>query len=151
MFLNLRSSKITIPKSLIEELKQISKTRYPEEACAILFGNISKGDVQEIKISKVIELRNIVHSPVEFRWDEMEFYHHCLEQKKEALSFVGVFHSHPDKPYISEYDEDIILQTGKLYPELVWIVYGNQTQTFKAFIRISSTTINEIPINSRHN
>jgi proteasome lid subunit RPN8/RPN11 len=81
----------------------------------------------------------------------MEFYTHCLEQSKEGLSFVGVFHSHPNDPDISGYDRDVIRNTGKLYPELVWIVYGNQSQTFKAFALLDTNQFEEIPIISRHN
>lgn len=142
---------IIIPKSQLTELAELSKDHYPEESCAILFGQIEGQNSLETHVIKMIELQNIVHSHVEFRWDDMEFYTHCLEQSKSGLSFVGVFHSHPNDSYISGYDREVIKNIGKLYPELVWIVYGNQTQTYKAFILLHTNQFEEVSIISRHN
>jgi [CysO sulfur-carrier protein]-S-L-cysteine hydrolase len=147
----LRISNVLIASTSINILEQLSAQCFPEESCAILFGSIQGEKLLEIQVTKIVELHNIVHSPVEFRWDEMEFYQHYLTQKKAGLSFVGVFHSHPNEPYISRYDKIIISNTGKLYPELVWIVYGNKTHTFKAFVLARSRQIIEIPIIKRHN
>ncbi len=142
---------IHISSTLITELSNQSNSRFPEESCATLFGRI-EGEISfNSHVTKIIELKNIVHSEVEFRWDEMEFYHHCVTQAKDRLSLVGIFHSHPNDPYISGYDRDIIRHTGKLYPELVWVVYGNKTRTFKAFSLINTNRIDEIPIITRHN
>jgi len=140
-----------ISNSLLASLTQLSKSCFPEESCAVLFGHIEGEISLELYVTKMIELKNIVHSNVEFRWDDMEFYNHCIQQAKDGLSFVGVFHSHPNDPYISGYDRDVIKNIGKLYPELVWIVYGNRTQTFKAFTLLHTNRFEEIPIESRHN
>ena len=142
---------LLIYKSVLEELITLSKANYPEESCAILFGKIEVHASLEIHVTKKIELQNIVHSDIEFRWDDMEFYNHCLQQSKDGLSFVGVFHSHPNDPYISGYDRDVIRNIGKLYPELVWIVYGNKTYTFKAFRLLHTNQFEEISIITQHN
>ncbi len=147
----MKIEKIHISNSLIASLTQLSESCSPEECCAVLFGHIIGETTLELHVTRIIELKNIVHSSVEFRWDDMEFYTHCLQQAKEGLSFLGVFHSHPNDPYISGYDRDVIKNIGKLYPELVWVVYGNRTHTFKAFTLLHTNRFNEIPILSRHN
>jgi proteasome lid subunit RPN8/RPN11 len=138
--------KILISKTLLEELSALSKSRYPEESCAVLFGNIKHNSFLSYVVTKISKLNNMTHSSVEFRFDEMELYTHWRENKKVGLSLLGIFHSHPDDAYISRYDKIVILNTGKLYPELVWVVYGNQSHLFKAFILYQTRQIKEIPI-----
>ena len=142
----MQPEKISLTNTLLVELSTLSKSRYPEESCAALFGTIKHSNPPSYTVTKISALNNITHSRVEFRLDEMELYTQWREHENEGLSLLGIFHSHPDDAYISRYDKLVILNTGKLYPELVWVVYGNQSHLFKAFILYRTNRIKEIPI-----
>lgn len=139
-------SKISIPATLLTRLSHLSQSRYPEESCAALFGEHMGINSLNCIVTKISELINITHSAVEFQLDEMELYSHWRINENEGLSLLGIFHSHPDEAYVSQYDKRVIVNTGKLYPELVWVVYGNQSQIFKAFRLHDNTRIKEILI-----
>ena len=142
----MHSINLILTKSLKNDLSQISKSRYPEESCAALFGTITVETQRIFKINIAIELRNIVHSPTEFRIDELELYHHCVSQSKENFSLLGIFHSHPNDAYISQYDRTTIINVGILYPDLIWVVFGNRSNKFKAFHLENAKKIKEISI-----
>ena len=69
-----------------------------------------------------------------------------LSKSKENLSLLGIFHSHPDDAYISRYDRTTIVNVGTLYPDLIWIVYGNRSNEFKAFFLEKANKIKAISI-----
>ncbi len=142
----MKIEKIHISKSLQNELSYLSKSIYPLESCAILLGEIGREINPISRVTKVVELHNITQSQVEFRWDDIEFYNQIIANQKEGLVLVGIFHSHPHDPNFSEYDRAVIENTGRLYPELVWLIYGNSTKTFKAVILQRKHLIVEIPI-----
>ena len=142
----MKIKQIHLSRKLQNDLSLLSKSRYPEESCAILFGKIENEIIPISRVTKILELQNITHSQVEFQWDDIEFYNQIVTHQKQGLQLVGIFHSHPHDPNFSDYDRAVIQNTGKLYPELIWVIYGNTTDTFNAVILSQMHHIKKIPI-----
>ena len=138
-------TQIRLDKKSQEQLVEISQAKYPNESCAVLFGSIKNHPKTIFTVTNVAELTNIVHSSVEFRVDELELYSVWKAQNELGKFLLGIFHSHPDDAYLSGYDKDTIKNVGKLYPDLVWVVFGNKTRNFRAFVK-NDTNIIEIPL-----
>lgn len=80
-----------ISEELIRRLNEISQMRYPNEACGVLIGNNSNGQVESIW-----ELENILESTHNFQIDSFDY----LKVEKWAIArgkdIIGFFHSHPN-------------------------------------------------------
>ncbi|MBN2154726.1 MAG: Mov34/MPN/PAD-1 family protein [Candidatus Lokiarchaeota archaeon] len=137
---------LNISRDLQMKLMHISRSHYPQESCAALFGRKDSSDDDTYYAEAVVELHNVIHSSVEFQIDEMELFHQCIAYDKKKLLLIGIFHSHPDDAYVSTYDRVTIQHIGKLYPYLVWVIFGNQTVQMKAYILQKKTQVKEIPI-----
>ena len=79
-------TQIRLPEELKNELSSISESRYPEESCAILFGIIENKTPIISSVTKIVELENLTHSQVEFRWDDIEFYNQIVKYQQLVIS-----------------------------------------------------------------
>ncbi len=86
---------ITVSKSDFEKIVEEARTRFPEEACGLIAG-VKDGDDAEIR--KVYLLENIDHSREHFTMDPKDQLAAIKDMRKEGLTPLGNWHSHPETP-----------------------------------------------------
>ena len=108
-----------ISEELIRRLNEISQMRYPNEACGVLIGNNSNGQVESIW-----ELENILESTHNFQIDSFDY----LKVEKWAIArgkdIIGFFHSHPND---SHKIYQILFTRSTFKPETVRLVPQNRS------------------------
>lgn len=107
-------------------LDQNASTRYPKESCALLLGKKKENNYE---IQEVIPMSNRDSSEVRFTMDENELLKIYKYAELSNTSVVGIFHSHPSKPFPSE--------TDKIYMEInpiPWIIKSTTTDEMRCFI-----------------
>ncbi len=114
-------------------LREESRRCYPVEACALLFGELIRGDAV---VKKILLVPNILKSPVEFEVAPEEVIHAFEQAELEGLEFIGFFHSHPAPPKPSGVD----IKFMRLWPEDVWLVLSSLNGEFGAFKMIGGET-----------
>ena len=137
---------LVLTQELQQQLIQISKTQLPNESCAVLFGNIIVNDEVFYEAIQIVEMENFAHSSVEFKIDELALYSAIKRSEEFGLKLLGIFHSHPDDAYLSNYDRRTIEKISALYPEWIWVVYGNQSRSLRAFFLKKNHQFVELPI-----
>lgn len=110
----------------------IEETRksYPVEACGILFGELTGG---EVHIRKVVVFRNKLESTLRFQIDPEDFLKALSEAEMEGLQHLGFFHSHSASTYPSETD----IRYMKLWPETVWLIISSINYEVAAYRMIN--------------
>ncbi|MDR2354486.1 MAG: M67 family metallopeptidase [Deltaproteobacteria bacterium] len=86
---------VTIKESEYQKILSHARGLYPLEACGLIAG-VVQGDHKFIK--KVYLLKNISQSRVQFSIAPQEQLAAILDMRKNGLSPLGNFHSHPDTP-----------------------------------------------------
>ncbi len=119
MILRMMTQQLTLLKD--EALKA-----YPVEACALLFGKLTK---REATVERVIITPNILQSTVRFEIDSKAFYEAFTKADKDELEFIGFFHSHPAPASQSSVD----LQFIRLWGDAVWLIFSSIDNKFGAF------------------
>jgi proteasome lid subunit RPN8/RPN11 len=119
---------------LIEETRK----RCPEEACGLLFGDVSG---KEAVVKKTVTVRNVLESPTNFQIDPEEFLRELSEAEKEGMQFIGFFHSHPTTPQPSVTD----LRYMQLWPGEIWLVISSTDYTMKAYRTVDGEVV-EVPV-----
>lgn len=109
-------NKLILKKSVLENIIEIIKSRYPIEACGILLGKISG---EKAFALKAIEINNILGSTKSFWIDEKEWMDKILKAKKQGLEYLGLFHSHyRDSVIPSMNDMERMIEC----PEEIWLI-----------------------------
>lgn len=89
------------------------RTWYPNEACGIVAGR----DDQALKL---YPMTNTEPSPVSYFMDPGEQFRVMKEMRNDALTMLGIFHSHPQSPaYPSPRDVSLAF-----YDDVVYIIVG---------------------------
>lgn len=117
---------IEIRSSHLLTLNQIASISVPQESCALLLGK-KKENVYEI--GEIIPMSNRDSSEVRFAMEEFELIKIYRYAELSNTSVVGIFHSHPSKPFPSE--------TDKTYMEInpiPWIIKSTITDELRCFI-----------------
>ena len=112
----------------------------PNEACAILYGNVigEENTVKEIWLTK-----NDTPSPIEFTLSAEQTWEMDQKRKELNLEIIGIFHSHPKgEAYPSNTDKKFMENNP-----YVWIIYSGINKNFRAFILESDSV--EIPIEEK--
>ena len=115
---------IEIRGSHLESLDQIASIGNPQESCALLLGKKKENIYQ---IEEIIPMSNRDSSEVRFAMDENELIKIYRYAELSNTSVVGIFHSHPSKPFPSE--------TDKTYMEInpiPWIIKSTITDEVHA-------------------
>ena len=86
---------IKLSKSDFEKILAHAKSELPNEACGLIAGEIS-GDDKIIR--KVYLLTNVDHSNEHFTLDPKEQLAAVKDMRKNGLSPLGNWHSHPESP-----------------------------------------------------
>jgi len=103
-----------------------TRKRWPEEACGLLFGDVSG---KEAVVKKVVMVRNVLESPTNFQVDPEEFLKELSKAEKEGMQFIGFFHSHPAAPQPSPTD----VRYMRLWPGDIWLVISSVDYSMKAY------------------
>ena len=105
--------KVLLKKSDYEKILQYAISELPNEACGLLAGTDEESDGERVRrIEKVYLLTNTDQSNEHFTLDPKEQLRSVQDMRKENLSPLGNWHSHPESPSRSS-DEDIRLSYDK--------------------------------------
>lgn len=110
----------------IDLLKQEARKVHPIEACAMLFGKLSKN---KASVEKVEVASNKLHSTMRFEIDPLRVVAAFNEAEKEGLKFIGLFHSHPVPAVPSSTD----LEYMKLWGDTIWLILSSRTSKLAAY------------------
>lgn len=103
--------RIIIPADLLDQVLSHCREGYPHEACGILAG-------RDGRVERVYGLTNADPSPVSYHIDPAEHFRVLKEIRREGLSMVGIFHSHPQSPaYPSARDVELAS-----YPDAAYVI-----------------------------
>ena len=129
---------IEINEEIREKLIEISKRALPNESTAILFGKKRIGKNGDgcvcYTVDYVEEFISSILSPVFFSIDEVTLYEKWINAQKKGLKLLSIFHSHPNFPNPSNTDKLYMKNIAKVYLDWIWIIFGNTSSEFKAFI-----------------
>ena len=117
---------IELKVSQLSKLDKTTTMNNPLESCAILLGR-KKDNVYEIK--EVIPMNNRDSSEVSFTMDEIELLKIYKYAESLNTSVVGIFHSHPSKPFPSETDKTFM----EINP-IPWLIKSTITEEMRCFI-----------------
>lgn len=117
---------ITLRISQLLTLDQTANRSNPHESCALLLGKRGENvyDVEE-----VIPVSNKYSSEVSFAMDENELLKIYKYSELSNTSVVGIFHSHPSKPFPSDTDKTFM----EINP-VPWIIKSTITDEMRCFI-----------------
>lgn len=107
-------------------LRKEANETYPIEACALLFGKMTK---KAAVVERVVVTPNVLRSTVRFEIDSKAFYDAFTNADKDGLEFLGFFHSHPASVNPSSVD----LQFMRLWGYAVWLIFSSTDNKFAAF------------------
>ena len=107
-------------------IDHIGNTGNKHESCALLLGR-KRENVYEIK--EVIPMNNRDSSEVSFTMDEIELLKIYKYAESLNTSVVGIFHSHPSKPFPSETDKTFM----EINP-IPWLIKSTITEEMRCFI-----------------
>jgi [CysO sulfur-carrier protein]-S-L-cysteine hydrolase len=122
-------SSIRLNGDKVESLTSLAKDSLPWESCALLLGETSTENLDEIIVSDVITVKNSDSSPVSFSIDPDDLINAYQVSEARNLQVVGIFHSHPTEPFPSSTD----IKYMKINP-VVWLIYSTVTNESRAYI-----------------
>lgn len=125
------------PESFREMIEHL-KAHAPNEACGILAG-------RDGRVVRVYPMTNVEPTPYSYFMDPKEQFAVMKEMRKEGLSLVGIYHSHPaTTPYPSRKDRDLAF-----YPEAATVIVsfpaGGAEPEARAY-RIAEDRVTPIPL-----
>jgi proteasome lid subunit RPN8/RPN11 len=82
---------LVLSREFVEQMVMHCRACYPNEACGILAGTGNR-------VTKVYPMQNAEPSPVSYFMDSTEQFRVMKELRKEGLSMLAIFHSHPQSP-----------------------------------------------------
>ena len=127
----MNQSGILLKVSQLLILEHAANLSNPHESCALLLGKKKENVYQ---VYEVIPVSNKYTSEVSFGMDENELLKIYKYAELSSISVVGIFHSHPSKPFPSE--------TDKIYMEInpiPWIIKSTTTDEMRCFIFTDSS------------
>ncbi|MBD3353473.1 MAG: hypothetical protein GF364_18465 [Candidatus Lokiarchaeota archaeon] len=151
---NIKNYELRITESQYSQLVQIAKKAYPNESAGLIFGNVSheneenKDETFYIYVCKKIEeFESSKPSPVYFLLNDVELvYRKWNQAQEEGYSLISIYHSHPNTAYPSGIDADYMQNIARVYPNIIWTIYGNGSKELNGFILDSDTKIKRVKI-----
>ena len=145
-----RDIQLILTPSILEKMRECVKKASPNEACALVFGDIKqkKGDsgddfIIQYAASKFECIESNKESPVSFLINDTEllndYYSRASEQNLRVLS---IFHSHPagaspsgvDRRNMEYLDEFNPYANFRPYKNLIWTIMDASNYTLNGFI-----------------
>lgn len=124
------------PESFREMIEHL-KAHAPNEACGILAGT-------DGRVVRVYPMTNVEPTPYSYFMDPKEQFAVMKEMRKEGLSLVGIYHSHPaTTPYPSRKDRDLAF-----YPEAATVIvsFRDPAEPEARAYRIVEDRVTPIPL-----
>ena len=121
-------ARITIkaPERMLDTIGNLMEKNYPNEACALVFGNTRKEREELIVTVKVIrEIKNLIHSPSAFEIDPVEQFKIMEEERGNGHILIGILHTHPGSEFVSASDDFYIRNASKI-SNLCWFIAGKR-------------------------
>ncbi len=125
---------ISLTAAQIRQLVGIAKNALPNESCAFLLGH-------NVKVVKILPMRNSDESPVTFSIEPAELLHAYNLAESKGMQVIAIFHSHPAKPWPSSTD----IKYMEINP-VVWVIYSTTESQMKAFVYDDDGFVKEIDI-----
>ena len=125
---------ISLTAAQIRQLVGIAKNALPNESCAFLLGH-------NVKVVKILPMRNSDESPVTFSIEPAELLHAYNLAESKGMQVIAIFHSHPAKPCPSSTD----IKYMEINP-VVWVIYSTTESQMKAFVYDDDDFVKEIDI-----
>ncbi|MBI5378342.1 MAG: M67 family metallopeptidase [Thaumarchaeota archaeon] len=118
---------IVITKKQRDVLANHAQSNFPNESCALLFGNKNS---ETCTVSDVFPAENTEKSPINFTISNVELLKGYKDAEMKRLDVVGIFHSHPHSEAIpSLTDKEFMVGNP-----VVWVIFSNKYDEFKAYI-----------------
>lgn len=118
-----RSLHLSMDKMLL--LHEHADTNLPDEAAALIFGNVSENSIHAKHVELVLnESSSTVTS---FNVNPEEQYRLLVEAEERNEELVCIFHSHPAPPYPSKTDR----RNMRLNP-VVWLIASKDSGTWES-------------------
>ena len=128
---------IILNKDQINQLKAHAENKKPNESCALLFGKIEDNTV---KVNDLFLAENIDDSPINFTISNEELLKGYKIAEEKRLDVAAIFHSHPHGEAFPSSTDQKFMYTNPV----VWVIYSNSSDKFKAYVLDSE--IKEVPI-----
>ncbi len=106
---------LKIPRAVFENLIEVCKREFPNEACGLIAG-VRENGVSYAK--KIYPLKNIAQSPFVYETDAEEVYNAFLNIEKSGLSILGIYHSHP----FSRAEPSELDRRSAFYPDMIYVI-----------------------------
>ena len=128
---------IVITKKQRDILANHAQRNFPNESCALLFGNENSNTCI---VRDVFLAENAEKSPINFTISNEELLKGYKEAEQKKQDVVGIFHSHPHSEAIpSLTDKEFMVGNP-----VVWVIFSNKYDEFKAYILESE--IIQVPV-----
>lgn len=102
---------IYINRDFKKALTEHSKDEFPNEACGLLAG-------KDNRVERIYRMKNTDKSATSFFMDPGEQFTVMKDIRNKGLSFIGVYHSHPETgAYPSAHDVKLAF-----YPEVSYVI-----------------------------
>lgn len=128
---------IVLTKNHKEILVNHAQSNFPNESCALLFGT---DDSKTCTVKEIFLAENTEKSPVNFTISNEELLRGYREAEQKKLDVVGIFHSHPHSEAIPSVTDKKFMVGNPV----VWVIFSNRDDEFRAFILESSVT--QVPV-----
>jgi proteasome lid subunit RPN8/RPN11 len=129
---------VTIKKTDLAFLTNISNQAKPLETCAILIG---KRNNNQFNILDVMPMNNDDKSEIRFTIDDEKLYETYKNVESTNLAVVGIFHTHPSMPIPSVTD----IKYMEINP-IPWVIHSTLIKQTKCFIHDEFERIKEIEL-----
>lgn len=115
---------IVLTNAQLIQLASIAKSALPNESCAFLLG-----DGNELEVTEVMPMNNSDKSAFSFTIAPDDVWSAYRNAEGKGLQVIGIFHSHPGKPFPSSTDRKFM----ELNP-VVWLIYSTTENRFEAHL-----------------
>lgn len=137
----MENGKLKIEKKIYDEMIAHAKAGYPNEACGILAGSLSKGQA-----SHFYAMNNLDESSISYFMDPKEQLKVFKQIRETQSEMIGIFHSHvASEAYPSQKDVRLAF-----YPEVSYLIVSlsdmNQPVLRSFKIRDEKITEEEISV-----
>lgn len=118
---------IVLTKKQREILANHAQSNFPNESCALLFGNERS---ETCTVSDIFLTENTEKSPINFTISNEELLKGYKDAEQKKLDVIGIFHSHPHSEAVpSLTDKEFMVGNP-----VIWVIFSNKYDEFKAYI-----------------
>lgn len=90
-------TRLRLPAELREQIARVVEVSYPFEACGLMLGHVTDG---QVTVERILHARNLNIGRLRDRYllDPDDFLAADRVARDAGLEIVGIWHSHPDAP-----------------------------------------------------